>query len=111
MPMRKISIVLAFSILFASVLLVPHTKADVGSIPYDNIGTEWSIDPFLVKDGASWDCRTWHWSAGPSWLLPSILEIAHEDGSNYVRWNSDGLVMSSALDTEWGSPWCASKVD
>lgn len=97
--MKKISIVLAFSILLASVLLVPHAKADLDSIPYDNIGTEWSRNPNLMKGDDSWDSRIWHWNTGS-------LAICHSNYRNYVEWNYSGLVESSAQDGA-GDPWKA----
>jgi hypothetical protein len=103
--MKRISIVLAFYVLLASVLLVSHAKADVNSIPYDNIGTEWNINPFLVKDGTSWDCRTWQWDT-------DHLEIFHGNDDNYVHWYSDGLVNSSARDGSGDTVlWKASNFD
>jgi hypothetical protein len=74
------------------------------NLSYDDIGTEWSRNPNLLKNNDSWDPRTWNW-------LPGISNIYHEDENNYVNWNHDGLVESRALDGGSDLCWKAMEFD
>lgn len=73
------------------------------TLPYEDIGTEWNLNPNLTKDEA-WDRRLWYWSLG-------LLEISKEDSSKYVNWSQDGLVELEAKDESPWDPWTASNFD
>jgi hypothetical protein len=84
-----------FLFIFDSLLLVQiHAVKASDVVPYDNIGIEWNRNSALVKNDDCWDSRIWDWGGWGA----GIQHIYHADVSNYVKWDQDGLVQSSALD-------------
>lgn len=62
------------------------------AIPYDDLGTEWNLNPSLIKSEGKWDSRVYDWGLSGTHIVPS-------DSSNYINWTSDGLVEGHSDNT------------